>query len=44
MRAMIDRLPASGGPALEALRGLLRDQAAFEMRMLVRTSGSGTRG
>jgi hypothetical protein len=44
MRAMIDRLPANGGPALEELRGLLRDQAAFEMRMLVRTSGSGTRG
>lgn len=44
MRAMLDRLPAKGGPAMEALRGLMKEQAAFESRVLVRAAGGSLRG
>ena len=44
VRAMLDRLPPSGGPAMEQLRELLKEQAAFENRVIVRAAGGSVRG
>ena len=44
MRNMFDRLPSTGGPALEQLRDLLREQAAFESRVLIRAAAGSPRG
>ncbi len=43
MRTLIHRLPARGGPAVEGLRELLQELAAFENRILLRAAGGGSR-
>ncbi|MCW5964607.1 MAG: hypothetical protein KIT83_11260 [Bryobacterales bacterium] len=44
IRMMIHRLPATGGAAVQGLRALLQQQAAFENRILAKNSGGGGRG
>ena len=44
IRMMIHRLPQAGGLAVEGLRSLLLEQAAFENRILVKSSGGSGRG
>lgn len=43
-RGMVDRIPDTGGPAMQALRALLEEVSAFESKVLGRASSVNSRG